>query len=414
MDFLLIAIGSAGDVHPFVGLGKKLTSRGHHVALATNGYFRELVSKAGLEFIELPGPLMSEVLEDPNLWHPLWGFETVARKGILPLIRPVYDLVRERHQRHGSIVVAASLALGARVAQDRWKIPTATLHLQPVAFRSTRESPKLPGLMLGPSVPPFFKRLQYALADRLMVDRLLAPPVNALRKELGLSRTRGIVADYWHSPDLTLGMFPDWFSAPQPDWPRQATLTGFPLYDEADVSPPGADLVEFLARNDKPIAFTPGSANVHGREFFQAAIEACALLGRSCLLLTRFPEQVPRNLPEHARHVDFAPFSWLLPRVAALVHHGGIGSMSQAMAAGIPQLIMPMSHDQPDNAARVRRLGVGDFLSRRAFRAPQVAEFLKKLLESPQVRTSVQEVARRFQGVDGLGVASLAIEKLAA
>ncbi len=117
----------------------------------------------------------------------------------------------------------------------------------------------------------------------------------------------------------------------------------------------------FFLRASRRLVFTPGSANLFGRSFFDAAVGACQQLGRRGILLTRFAEQLPPSLPSGVVHFDFVPLSLLLPRCAAFVNHGGIGSVSQAMAAGIPQLMMPLAHDQIDNAARIARLGVGSF-----------------------------------------------------
>ena len=136
----------------------------------------------------------------------------------------------------------------------------------------------------------------------------------------------------------------------------------------------------------------------HGHEFFDAAAEACRLLGRRGLLLTRHTEHLPATLPPGVIHVPYAPFSELLPRCAALVHHGGIGTTAQALAAGVPQLVMPMSHDQPDNAERLRKLGVGDEVSVKKFRAPAVAAKLRGLIESDEVARRCAEVAARFVG----------------
>ena len=144
-------------------------------------------------------------------------------------------------------------------------------------------------------------------------------------------------------------------------------LTGFPLYDEGDVAPLSADLQRFLEAGDPPIAFTPGSANWQGRHFLTESAGACRLLGRRGILLTRHREHVPDPLPPGVIHVDFAPFSRLLPRCAAVVHHGGIGSAAQGLAAGVPQLAMPMAHDQLDNATRLKRLGVARWVAQKAF-----------------------------------------------
>src|SRR5262249_49590922 len=160
----------------------------------------------------------------------------------------------------------------------------------------------------------------------------LAPGLNALRAELGLPPVRDVMRGWLHSPQLVLGFLPAWFGPPQPDWPPRVTLAGFPLYDERDVTPLPPELGAFLDARPPPIAFAPGSGSVQARPFFEAAIDACTRIGRRGVLLTRFPEQVPPNLPEGVRHVAYAPFSQLLPRAAALVHHGGIGTSAQGMA----------------------------------------------------------------------------------
>jgi UDP:flavonoid glycosyltransferase YjiC (YdhE family) len=213
-----------------------------------------------------------------------------------------------------------------------------------------------------------------------------------------------------HSPLLTVGLWPEWFAPPQPDYPPFFKLTGFPLFDVPDAQPLPADVADFCAAGDAPLVFTPGSANVHGRDFFAAGVDAARQLNRRALLLTRFAEQIPKNLPGTIRHVPFAPFTELLPRCAALIHHGGIGTTSAAFAAGIPQLIMPLSHDQPDNAARVFALGVGDRLMPRRFTGRRVAQTLLPLLESPVVKVRTAELARRCAAQNAIAQTATLVE----
>ena len=170
-----------------------------------------------------------------------------------------------------------------------------------------------------------------------MIDPLLGPSINELRQELGIeSPARGIFRDWNLSPQLVLGLFPEWFAPTQPDWPGQVALTGFPLWDQPEAAGLPVEVDEFLRGGEPPIVFTPGSAMAHGQEFFQAAVEACQSLGRRGILLTKYPQQLPPALPADVRHFSFVPFSQLLPRAAALVHHGGIGSSAQGLAAGLP------------------------------------------------------------------------------
>jgi UDP:flavonoid glycosyltransferase YjiC (YdhE family) len=255
------------------------------------------------------------------------------------------------------------------------------------------------------------KRLLDWLLDVLLLDPLMGREINALRARLGLPCVRRPLYRWLHSPQLVLGLFPEWFAAPQPDWPPQTRLTGFPLYDDPAQQEIPKEVEAFLAAGTPPIVFTPGSAMKHGQQFFAESVTACGLLGRRGLLLTRFLEQVPDNLPEGIRHFDYLPLSQVLPRAAALVSHGGIGTVSQALAAGIPQLVMPMAFDQYPNAARLVRLGVARSFPAKAYRGPAVAQALADLLTSGEVANQCQAIAKRFHPRCPLEKACLAIEE---
>jgi UDP:flavonoid glycosyltransferase YjiC (YdhE family) len=143
-------------------------------------------------------------------------------------------------------------------------------------------------------------------------------------------------------------------------------------------------LERFLDAGSPPILFTPGSANQTAARFFRAAVDASLRLGRRALLLTRFPGHLP-PLPATVHHEPFVPLAQVLPRCAALVSHGGIGTLAQGLSAGVPQLTMPMGFDQPDNATRLNRLGVGRWVVPSAFQGARVASELAGLLDDPAV-----------------------------
>ena len=414
LHVLLPTIGSSGDVHPFVGLGQALLRRGHRVTLVTGGYFEPLVRAAGLEFAELfPAEDYVRMLNDPDIWHSFRGPAKVMQLGIAPMIRRAYAKIAELHEAGRTIVGASTLSLGALVAQEKLGIPTATIHLQPVMIRSLAKPPKLAGMATAAWLPRSVIAAQYWLADRLVIDRLIGPELNAFRRELGLPPVTRVFGDRLHAPQLTIGLFPDWFAPPQADWPPQVRLTGFPLYDEHDVTPLDAAVTEFLAAGTPPIAFTPGSAMTFGQEFFRAAVAACEQLGRRGILLTRHPEQLPKSLPPTVRHFAYVPFTKLLPHCAALVHHGGMGTMSQALAAGLPQVVMPMAHDQHDNVERLEKLGVGRGLPPRKFTGRRLAAALRQLLSSPQVAESCRTVAAKLTDRSSLDDAAKLLEGLA-
>jgi UDP:flavonoid glycosyltransferase YjiC (YdhE family) len=412
MRILLLTIGSYGDVHPFVGLAQRLRQRGHDASVATNPFFRRLVDAAGVPFHPLGTRDQYERwTANADIWHPRKGGPAILG-GVAEALRHVYGAVAKFSDPEG-VVAGSSLAVGALTACEHLGRRYATVHLAPICIRSHQQMPRLPG---GPSLhwmPAWMRRKFWEGADKWFIDPPIIPPLNRMRHDLGLEPVERLMNAHWHAPMLTVGMWPGWFAPPAPDWPTQVQLAGFPMYDESDVTPLDDELRRWLDAGEKPIAFTPGSAMRFGLRFFSAAAEACRRLGRRGVLLTRHPEQIPPHLPEGVRHVAFAPFGQLLPRCAALVHHGGIGSTAQALRAGIPQLIMAMSHDQPDNGERIRRLHCGDWTTPRAFTARRVARQLRHLLGDPRVAEGCRSAARQFDHADGLGVACDLLERLA-
>ena len=407
MRMLVASIGSAGDVHPFVAVALRLRERGHIVSVATNPYFAPLLQRLGLSLLPVgTAAQFDEATAHPELWHPVRSFGVLAAS-IRHITPALYRHVEREAARGDTVVVAHPLAFGARIAHETLGVPFVTLHLAPSAVWSVQEPP-VPARWVGSvnAWPRPAKQLLIALGDRFL-DRVLAPALNRFRAELGLAPARHIASQWWHSPQRVIGLFPDWFAAPQPDWPSQTTLTGFPLYDERGVSQVPPDLEAFLteaeAAGDPPIVFAPGSSNRQADRFFAAAVDACQRLERRGILLTRYREQLPSPLPAKVRHADYAPFSAVLPRAAALVHHGGIGTAAQALAAGRPQLVMPMAFDQPDNAVRLVRLGVARMLPPTRFSGKRVARNLAALLGAETTACRCKEIVQRFDGIDPIG-----------
>lgn len=392
--FIFVAIGSYGDVHPHVGLALSMRSRGHKVAIASNGHFRSLVEQNNIEFIELSVEQdYLDALNSPDLWNGTKGTKTLLNF-ISKNIREIYDILLQRWQHEHFVLVSTPLCFSARLLQETHQSPLITVHLQPMALRTYCEVPGIP--MLPSWSPPWLLRFAYWLADTLMVDPILAPILNSIRQDLGLAPVSRIINNWWNSPQRIIGLWPDWFANTQPDWPEQTVLTGFPLYDESSIAGLPKELESFLANGSAPIAFTPGTAMQYGQQFFETAIDACVRINRRGILLTRFSDNVPANLPDSIIHIRYAPFSQLLPHCAALVHHGGIGTLSQGFASGIPQFLMPMAHDQPDNLLRLQRLGTGDGLPPKQFKSKAVAAKLDYLLNNKKVIRRCQNIKTRI------------------
>jgi len=173
------------------------------------------------------------------------------------------------------------------------------------------------------------------------------------------------------------------------------------------------EIERFLDSGTPPIVFTPGSAMLHGERFFEESVAICRALDRRGMLLTRYGEQIPKHLPEGVNYFPFAPLSQVLPRAAAFVNHGGIGSVAQGLASGRPQLVTFMAHDQPDNAQRVIRLGAGAAVDYRHYNRQTGAVLLERLLSQERFAAAAGECGTRLLKQNAIGDACDVIEKTA-
>ena len=382
-EILLLPFGSAGDVFPFIWLGRQLMARGHRVRMITACLFEEHARKAGLEFISLGEKDDFEaMIRDPRIWKSGIGTKVVfefAAKSVEPYLVAIESCGKV------DLMLAPVTAFAARLAREKRGIPLITVHLQPAVFVSAYETPLLhPVMRLFNKLPVWFKKWMLSLPNP--VDLFALPQVRRICEANGVKPPRSLWREWWDSPDGVLALFPAWFAQPQPDWPRNLLQWTFPLEDLATEQALQPELQAFLACGESPVIFTPGSANVQAARFFAVAAAAVQSIGCRAVFVTREPKQVPPNLPASILTVDYAPFSTLLKHASVFVHHGGIGTMSQGFAAGVPQLIMAMAHDQPDNAARLERLGAGTGLSVRQFTTERVAHELTQLLHGVAIR----------------------------
>ena len=396
MHFILTAIGSYGDVHPFVGLGQRLSERGHRVQILTNPYFAEVVEAAGLELL----PMLTvddyrQLLDQAHIWHPIKGVPYLFREAVTKRMREMYQLIEQHFVPGQTILVAHPLDVASRLFRERHQVPLALGTLAPFAMWSRHQPPRFAAAPIGPQWPRWWNQLAFWFGNRLVLDRVLKQPVNDFRRDLGLAAVPHLFPNWWFTAELNLCLFPDWFGPVQDDWPRPVEAVGFPLWDASHATPLCSEVEDFLDAGEPPLVFTPGTANKYAADCFAVAAEACRRLNRRGLLLTKFPEQIPAALPEGVRHFPFVPLQRLLPRVAAIVHHGGIGTSSQVLAAGVPQLVRPMAFDQHDNAHRLCKLGVAEQLPPRRFTLPRVVAALQRLTSSPAVAAACQQHAAR-------------------
>ncbi|MBX7210683.1 MAG: glycosyltransferase [Verrucomicrobiaceae bacterium] len=400
---LLLPVGSAGDVFPFIWLGRQLIARGHRVTMVTASVFEQEARAAGLDFVGLgTREEFQAVQRDARIWKPYHAtrmvFDYAGRKTALGRDAIITVAARERP----ALMIGSLLAFGGRLAREQLGIPLVSVHLQPSVIISMYDTPVLfSGTAWLAKLPRWMKRLLFSLPNP--ADRCAGPWITKACAEAGVRAPRSVFRQWWHSPDGVLLLFPEWFAAPQPDWPADRFQHTFPLEDLAAEQPLSPELQHFLASGEKPIVFTPGSANIQAHRFFDSAFKAVTRLGRRAVFVTRDLSQLPTQLPAAIMAAEYAPFSALVRHAAAFVHHGGVGTLAQGLAAGVPQLLMPMAHDQPDNENRLRRLGAGFGIVPGKFTPGRVAAALAKLTTDAAIARAVRDCSERLAGNDDAG-----------
>jgi rhamnosyltransferase subunit B len=412
LHVLLPTMGSAGDVHPFIALGAALKARGHRATILTNPIFQAVIEGQGIGFLPVgTAEEANAAIANPELWHLRKGFKVIAQV-VVPAIEQIYRLI-EQHADSRTVVAFSSLAFGARVAQEKLGIPSASVHLQPSVIRTLVDQGMMGNVRLSASRPTWFKQGLFRIVDALVLDRRLKAPLNDLRARLGLAPVDRVMHRWMHSPQLVIGFFPEWFAAPQPDWPANTHTVGFPLWDADGEAASFAEAEKFLNAGPAPIVFTPGSAGATMQRFFKQSVRAARQLGMRAMLVTNYAEQVPTNLPANIKVFGYLPFSQVLPRAALLVYHGGVGTLAQGIKARVPHLVVPHGYDQFDSGWRIEQLGLGKSIPQNRYRAPRVARAIEDILGDDTSGQRRADYASRIDSADAVARACGLIEGLA-
>jgi UDP:flavonoid glycosyltransferase YjiC (YdhE family) len=423
---VLTTYGSLGDLHPYIALALELKERGHRPVIATSPVYREKVEPLGLEFHptrpDFPSPdEQPEVMKEltRRAMDARTGAEFVARELFAKPVRESYADLMLAVKGADLLVTHPITFAGPLVAQVtgiRW----ISSILSPIIFFSAYDTlipPHMAGMAKIFSLLPVpLNRLMRGIARTAI--RPWFEPVESLRKELGLP-SRGIpIFEGQHSPDMVLAMFSKVLAEPQPDWPPNTHVTGFCFYDKREASDDSAlqpELKAFLESGPAPILFTLGSAAVWDAEsFYQESIEATVKMGERAVLLIGHEGNRPERLPDGIAAFEYAPYGELMSRAKLIVHQGGVGTTAQALRAGKPMLFVPFSHDQPDNAWRVKQLGIALMLTRGQYKAARVARELTALLSDPRIISRAVEIGAIVRREDGPRRASELIERMLA
>jgi UDP:flavonoid glycosyltransferase YjiC (YdhE family) len=406
---VMATIGSLGDLHPYIALALEMKKRHIEPVIATTEIFRDRVESLDIQFHPIRPNMPRQGTPEYQKWidgviDPNHGAEFLFKQILAPAVRDMYEDLSTAIQGADMLVTHPIVLAGPPLAQ-KTGIPWVSTVLAPASVWSAFDPfvpPNAPWLHKvikagGPLAARLYMKLVKVLSDPWLTD------IYQLRDELDLPETEHPLFEGQYAPDLNLALFSRVLMEPQADWPANTVTTGFPFFDKQSNQPPDIDLLRFLGRGSAPIVFTLGSAAVHlAGDFYRESVEAAKILKRRAVLLVGKDQNKPtERLPEDIIAVNYAPFSELLPRAAVMVHQGGVGTTGQGLRAGIPMLVVPFAHDQPDNGSRVERLGVARTVGRNSYKAERVASELKELLGNPAYSRNAREIGSRVRSERG-------------
>ncbi len=385
-NIIFTSVGTGGDVLPVLRVGSRLKTRGHDVTLLTHICYAELAAEAGLDFAALDNAAeYARSIEDGPLVNTPQSIPEFLRRHYFSRVPLEVELIRQRQRGSDTILVARDLFdTGARIASEILGIPLQWMFVAPSQLSSSE-------------------------LRRELFARVLAADVDRLREKHGLSA----VTDWraWLGyPGRNVGIWPSWFAPPDPAWPAEVVPVGFVLDNEGESGDVPEEIRSALDAGEQLVLITGGTGSFTGPGFYSACAEACRQAGRPAILVTPHDQMVPSDLPDSIRRYRHLPLGKLMPFMDVVLHHGGRGTMSCALASGTPQVVLAWGADRPDNAIRLERLGVAKYLPRPAWTADAVAMALTSLASSSAVRERCREIAGRIAQTDSLTAACEVIE----
>lgn len=413
---VLATFGSLGDLHPFLALAIELRGRGHKIVLATMEFYREKIEMMNFEFCSVRPDIDFEEAKEmmPDLMDAKKGPVKMLKEIVFPHLRAAYEDLIEA-VKDADLLISAEVVCAAPSVAEKSGIKWISIGLSPVTTFSATD----PGVFPTAQWLRHFHFLGAGFHQAMFrVMRLTIghwfEPFKEFRRGIGLSEDHNPIFDDKYSDLLHLALFSKVLAKPQPDWHQPTLQTGFCFYDgQSDMGKMPEDLEKFLDAGEPPIVFTLGSAAVmDARDFFEVSARTAKILNRRAVLLYGIFNQPPKETDENIAAFDYAPYSKIFPRAACVVHQGGVGTTGQVLRAGVPALIMPYSHDQPDNAARCERLGTAKTISREKYSPETASKLLRELIADSSYKENAIEAAKIVQSEHGTKIACDAIEKI--
>lgn len=387
---IIYALGTGGDVDPMVGLGIELLNRGFAVTFLCNDYFKPRILAAGLEFVSVGTVEQYEKGNSEEAWESRNHVDNFQYYHA-PAFEPAFEYVKN-HSDKNTLIVVLGEENGAGVAADKFGISFVKFIMSPNIVFSVYSPPAPMSRAIPKKLPRFIVRFLLRRNRKTRFKVFCKMPHTA---DYRTTRER-LQCPLRFTTDsnalLQIGFFPEWFGMRAKDWPQNLKLVGFPLQNRASANM-RSEFDAFIAQRGSPIIFTSGTGVKDVAQLFQEGRKICEQLNVPGLFVGGKSGAEFLEGSELCAHMGYIDFEYALSKALAIVHHGGIGTTAQAIKAGIPQLIRPIKYDQPDNAERIYKLGLGTYVMPEGFKVEQVAPMMKSMLEKAKTSKALPHYA---------------------
>lgn len=362
MNITLLTAGTRGDTQPYLALGLALKQAGHTVRVAAFENFETFVKAYQLDFFPIHGNVAQAAgrlgQDGQSVDNPL---------KFLLSFNQLKNLVTDLQKDFFTACVGADAVIyhpGAAVgyfAAQRLKIPA--ILGSPYPFTPTRDYPSLIFYHL-PRLGKTYNFLTHKIQEQIFwfasasaIRQFWKKEFGSLPDDFGCPYPRQVT-----HRQPTLISYSNYVFPRPTNWPEHVHTAGYWFLDEEPGWQPPASLLDFLQAGKPPVYVGFGSVGnpTRAAQTTRLVIEALKRSGQRGVLATGWNAMTRvKDIPEDMYFLESAPHSWLFPRMAAVVHHGGAGTTAAGLRAGVPSVILPFGNDQFAWGLRVYELGVG-------------------------------------------------------
>ncbi|WMJ80651.1 glycosyltransferase [Clostridium sp. MB40-C1] len=376
-NILLITQGTGGDVKPFIKMGRILKNIGHAVLILTHCIYEKEVKTNGLDFVAIDtyeeykekndkltnlSDAIKESKEYIEFNKKYCGSDRTYKE---------YMIISQYCKREDTIIIFRHrFSLAGLLVAEKYGLPVASVFLAP-------------------------NYIQHLELHEELIGEVMKNEMNIVRNNIGLSDISNWT-EWMCSPKLKIALWPKWYAKEETESIKGIIAIGFPenKYESNDEIP--KQVKEFLKGGKKTAIITAGTSNAINPNFYKIAAESCKCANINGILVTAFEEFIPRKLPSNILRLREAPIKRILPYVNVVIHHGGIGTSSEALSCGTPQLIMAHLADRPDNAARLKKIGVAKVFPEINWKIDLIGKSLKEIIYDESLSLSCKKLSEKI------------------